>query len=132
MNRGSFVGLWFSLLLSFCCFHFRKQRDFSTLYGIYRRYGWLSKYRNDSSINNTYVLFHLFSSFSETFVDENWIVLNVIYEKFDPYKEKVDVRADPYKFWSKSYRTEVRNKINKQTNKQTHKDTEENWKRNEN
>ena len=30
-------------MLCFCCYHFRKLIDFSTLYGIYRRYGCLSK-----------------------------------------------------------------------------------------
>ena len=42
VNRGSF-DCSFLLLLCFCCYHFRKLIDFSTLYGIYRRYGCLSK-----------------------------------------------------------------------------------------
>ena len=73
--------------------------------------------------------FIFFPLFSETFPDENWIVLNVIYEKFDPYKEKVDVRADLYKFWSKSYISE---KQDKQTNKhiKTLKKTEKEMKTN--
>ena len=67
MNRGNFAGLQISWLLCFCCFHFRKQRDFSILNGIYQRYGCLSKCRNDLLINNKYVLFHLFPSFLRNF-----------------------------------------------------------------
>ena len=42
VQSGSF-DCSFLLLLCFCCYHFRKLIDFSTLYGIYRRYGCLSK-----------------------------------------------------------------------------------------
>ena len=58
MNRGSF-DCSFLLLLCFCCFHFLKQRDFYTSYGIYRRYGCLSKCRNNLLLNLNNLLLNL-------------------------------------------------------------------------
>ena len=39
---------------------------------------------------------YLFSYFLRNFCGRDWIVLNAIYDKFDPYNEKVDVRAETY------------------------------------
>ena len=77
MNRGSF-DCSFLLLLCFCCFHFLKQRDFCTSHGIYRRYGCLSKRRNNLLINNTYSSI-FFPLLLETSEEDNWIVLLIYF-----------------------------------------------------
>ena len=77
MNRGSF-DCSFLLLLCFCCFHFLKQRDFCTSHGIYRRYGCLSKRRNNLLMNNTYSSI-FFPLFLETYEEDNWIVLLIYF-----------------------------------------------------
>ena len=76
MNRGSFDCSF--LLLCFCCFHFLKQRDFYTSYGIYRRYGCLSKCRHNLLMNNTYSSI-FFPLFLETSREDSWIVLLIYF-----------------------------------------------------